>query len=131
MAAIGEFYIFTAGGECLFSHTPHKRTRDLLITGVLSGLNIAAQHVTSEKIRSLSFQNSKIIFFSEDNLNFVARVKPGAKEEIIRSHLAEMRQIFRREVSPARCGRDWIDCVDLIPLLETKFAKFLTPRMSL
>lgn len=95
-----------------------------LFAGFLTTLNTFSQSVEKSEIQGFSMGKSKFLILLANNLYFVARTDPSAKDGSVRKSLKEMVQIFFKHFPPNMFGKSWEAAMDLYTGLDGDFARF-------
>lgn len=125
MGSCEELYIITGTGICLYSKTRGKEFDKTLFAGLMSALNTFSMRISANSIRSFALKNATYVIAPENDLLFVARMDPQAKDFAVNADLQEMQKIFFETVSPEilASGGD-LDAATL-QALDQRYAPFL------
>jgi hypothetical protein len=123
MTGMEEFYVITETGICVYSKTqdgPKKKDVDL-IAGYINALNAFSLEMTSDHIRSVHFQNSKLIINNQHGMQFVARVGYDASTTVVRRKLDDFAGRFFKMFPPEFIAKKWRGNMDCFAKIDGTF----------
>ncbi len=109
MTGVEEFYVITETGMCVYSKTQegHQKKDVDLIAGYINALNAFSVEMTSDQIRSVHFDKSKLIINNQQGMQFVARVGYEASTSVVRQKLKEFAGHFFKMFPPEFIAHKW------------------------
>ncbi len=123
MTGMEEFYVITETGMCVYSKTQqsHQKKDVDLVAGYINALNAFSVEMTSDQIRSVYFDKSKLIINNQHGMQFVARVGYDASTTVVRRKLEDFAGRFFKMFPPEFLAKKWRGNMDCFAKVDGTF----------
>lgn len=91
---IQDMWIIEENGMVLYSHVLDKKVDEVLFGGLMAALNMFAEQLSQEGIKSIELQNFRFHLLKQDRLLFIANCEKKEKEKKLQKELAKIADNF-------------------------------------